>query len=522
MAYVYIFSAVALFILLLATINYMNMATARSGNRAREVGMRKVSGAFRGQLVWQFMVESLLLAALALLIAVVLVVLLLNDFNQISGKMFEFSILLDPAVLMYTVMITVFVGLLAGTYPAFYLSSFQPVTVLKGSMGGSGKGSSLMRRTLVVVQFFIAIIMIIGTFTVSRQIRFLQDKDLGFDEENLVVMELQDSTFQSQASTFKEELLQSTDIKGVTVGTGVPGRINWIQVVRVEREDEMADIAMILAQVDYDFIDVMDIELAQGRNFDRNMGTDAQEAVLINETAAKQLGWESDPIGKKIQYGFDLEGDEGRILKVIGVMKDFHFNSLHNKIEPIIFFITEQFRFLVTARINGDRKKEALGFIGQKWSEFNPERPFDYTFLTDTFDEMYQSEKKLALIFRIATALTIFIALLGMLGLSSFIAERRTKEIGIRKVVGASMANIMRLLYREFVYLILIGFVLAVPVAWWRLDIWLRDTFIYFAPLSWVSFLVAGLVAFLIGFGTISFHIVRASASNPVDAIKYE
>jgi putative ABC transport system permease protein len=419
-------------------------------------------------------------------------------------------------------MITLLVGILSGSYPSFYLSSFIPMTVLKGSASKAGKRSGFLRKVLVVIQFFIAIIMIIATIIVSKQLSFLRNTDLGFKKKNLIVMELQDSTFRSKAEVFKNELLQNPAIVSVTNCTGVPGEINWIQVMRVEREAEMADMALILAQTDYDYIKAMGMEIVNGRDFDRNMRTDDTAAVLINETGIKTLGWEDDPIGKKIQYGFDLEGNPGRMLKVIGVIKDFHYRSLHNKIEPIIFFISPEPRWLLSVRLKEGKEKEALALIEDKWNSFGAGRPFDYRYVTDILEDQYEGEHKIGLIFNIATAITIFIALLGLLGLSSFVAEQRTKEIGIRKILGASVGNILKLLYREFIVLILIAFVLAVPVAWWRLDIWLNDSFIYHTSLNWGYFALAGLVAFVVGMATISFYIVRAATSNPVDAVKWE
>lgn len=522
MAYVFIFTAVAFFILLLATINYMNMATARSANRAREVGMRKVVGAYRKQLITQFLSESLAMAVIALVIALCIVFILLPDFNQLSGKTLEFSLFAQPFVLGMVLLITLLVGFISGSYPSFYLSSFVPMTVLKGTVSKAGKKSGFLRRALVVIQFFIAIIMIIGTIVVSGQLNFLRNTDLGFKKDNLVVMEMQDSTFRTKAESFKNELLQNPAVLSVTNSTGVPGDINWIQVLRVEREDEMAEMALILAQTDYDYVKTMGMEIIKGRDFDRNMGTDKTEAVLINETGAKILGWEDDPIGKKLQYGFDLEGDEGRIMKVVGVVKDFHYRSLHNKIEPIIFFISPEPRWLMTARIEKGKEKEALAYIEEKWNSFGAGRPFDFRYVTQILEEQYEGEHKIGIIFNIATIITIFIALLGLLGLSSFVAEQRTKEIGIRKILGASIGSILGMLYKEFVILILIAFVLAVPVAWWRLDIWLSESFIYHTDLNIYYFILAGLLAFVVGMTTISFYIIRAASSNPVDAVKWE
>ncbi len=522
MAYIYIFSAVALFILLLAMINYMNMATARSANRAREVGLRKVVGAQRTQLIWQFIGESLIMAFIALIIAVVIVSALLPDFDQLAGKSITFSQFLQPGVLFLIIGITLVIGIVSGSYPAFYLSSFKPVTVLKGKTGGNQRSSGMLRRILVVIQFFIAIVMIIATLVVNRQLNYLKNKDLGFKKENLVVLELQDSTFRSKAPVMKQELLQNPDILAVSNTVGVPSDINWIQVMRVESEDKMVEQTLILNQADFDFIRTMGMEIVQGRDFDPKMGTDSTSAVIINQACAKALGWEDNPIGKKIDYGINLEGNADRPLKVIGVVKDFNFKSLHNKIDPIIIFISRVPRATMVIRTDGKNTAQTLSFIEEKWHEFGAKRPFNYKYLDQMMDESYTSEATLGVIFRITSILTIFIALLGLLGLSSFIAEQKNKEIGIRKVLGASVGSVLQLLYKEFVLLILIAFVIAIPVAWWRLDIWLQDSFVYHTNLTLFSFLLAGLIALVIGLGTISYHIVKAASGNPVDAIKYE
>ncbi len=522
MAYIYIFTAVAFFILLLAIINYMNMATARSANRAREVGMRKVVGAYRNQLVTQFLSESVFMAVIALVIALCAVFILLPDFNQLSGKSLEFSLFTQPFVIGMVLFITLLVGVLSGSYPSFYLSSFIPMTVLRGTASKTGRKSGFLRKVLVVIQFFIAIIMIIGTIVVSSQLSFLRNTDLGFKKDDLVVLEMQDSTFRSKSEAFKQELLQNPDIVGATNSIGVPGDIQWIQVLRVERAEGMVEMALILAQTDYDYVKTMGMEIVNGRDFDKNMGTDKEEAVIINETGVKTLGWEDNPIGKKLQYGFDLQGSPGRMMKVIGVVKDFHYRSLHNKIEPIILFISPVPRYQMTVRLKEGKEKEALAFIADKWNSFGAGRPFDYKYITRILDNQYTGEHKIGVIFNIATIVAIFIALLGLLGLSSFVTEQRTKEIGIRKILGASVGSILSLLYKEFVLLILIAFILAIPVAWWRLDIWLNDSFIYHTTLNWAYFLLAGLSAFVTGMLTISFYIVRAATSNPVDTVKWE
>ncbi|MFU8842356.1 MAG: ABC transporter permease [Bacteroidales bacterium] len=520
-AYIIIFSAVALFLLLLAAINYMNIATARSANRSREVGMRKVMGAFRYQLIKQFIGESVLISIMAMLIAILLITLLMPEFNLLAGKELSFSTRENPVIFFQILAITLLTGVIAGSYPAFYLSSFLPVTVLKGSLSKSSKKAGYLRKTLVVIQFFIATIMIIGTIVVSSQIRFLKNKELGFDKNNLIVMTMQDTTFRNKSESFKNELLKNPDIISVTNSTGVPGEIEWIQVMRVEKEGQMVEHAMILAQTDYDFVDVFRFEIIAGRNFDRQMGTDPQEAVIVNEATVKQMGW-GDAIGKKIHYGWDLDGTGGRLMKVIGVVRDFHFRSLHNKIEPVIVFLSERPAHLMTVRIAPDKQKETIANIAAKWDELQANRPFDYFFLDERLDEMYQAEEKISRIILAAAMITIFIALLGLLGLSSYITEQRTREIGIRKVAGASVNQILQLFYREFIILILLAFALAVPVAWWRLDIWLESSFVYYLEMKWSWFLLAGLVSFTMGMGTASYFIMRAATCNPVNAIKTE
>ncbi len=522
MAYIYIFGAVAVFILLIAAINYMNMATARSARRAREVGIRKVAGAYRKQLIGQFLSESLVLALIALVIALFLVYLLLPDFNNLAGKSMSFDLFAKPGLILSILGVTVLIGLLSGSYPAFFLSSFAPVKVLKGSGGNRGKKGGTLRKVLVVVQFAIAIVMIIGTLVVSDQLSFLRNKDMGFHKDNMVVLELQDSAFRSKVEPFKKELLKNSNILAATNSTGIPGDNSWIQVVKMEKDTAMIDDAMIMTLVDYDYVDTYGLQMVKGRNFDRNMGTDAEEAVIVNETTVKQYGWGDNPLGKKINWGFNLDGTGGRILKVIGVVKDFHFNSLHNKVEPIMIFMADFNKFYLTLRVNPENIGSTIQYVEDKWHEFGASRPFDYKMLEDTWGAMYESEQKLGKIFTIATALTIFIALLGLLGLSSFIAEQKTKEIGIRKVMGASLVNILGLLYSEFLVLIIIAFLVAIPVAWWQLGNWLDRSFVYHISISLMTIIWAGLLAIFISMLSVSYHTLKAGTGNPVDAIKYE
>ncbi len=523
MTYVYIFSVVGLLVLVLAAINYMNMATARSAKRSREVGIRKVAGAFRGQLIWQFIGESVLITFIALLIAILLVYIFLPDFVNLSGKSLSFDIIADPLVFLAIFLVALIVGVAAGSYPAFYLSSFRPVSVIKGTLGGGGKKGGALRKFLVVFQFLIAISMIIATMVVSDQIKFLMSKDVGFDKENVVVLELQDTAFIRKAESFKEELLQNPNITNATYATGIPGQNNWVQVVRVEIDTAMVEKTMIICVPDFDYLETFDIQLDTGRFFREDMGTDWEEAVVVNQAAVRAFGWDTDAIGKKINWGFDLQGNPGRVMKVVGVLQDYNFQSLHNEVQPMMMLKHREIPGrLLSLRLSGQNIQPTIEFIGEKWREFGANRPFDYRLLENTWDDMYDAERKLGTIFRIATLLTIFIALLGLLGLSSFIAERKTKEIGIRKVLGAGIPNILLLLYQEFIVLIGIAFVLAVPITWWRLSEWLETSFVFHTGVSWQAIVLAGLYSLMIGIVTISFHSLKAALSNPVDAIKYE
>ncbi|HPT04461.1 MAG TPA: ABC transporter permease [Bacteroidales bacterium] len=520
MSYVYIFSFVALFILLIASINYMNMATSRSANRAKEVGIRKVFGAFRAQLSRQFLSESVLLAFISLIISLAFIQLLLPLFNELSDKHLTFGVFSNPFIFIGIIAITLVVGLISGSYPAFYLSSFMPARVLKGKID-SGRNSGYLRKTLVVFQFVISIMMIIGTLTVSRQLRYMKTKDLGFDKGNIVVAEIQDTVFVKKIPAFREELLQNPTIEAVSASTGVPGKIRSIQVMRVENGSKMQELALNNFQIDYDYIPLMKMKLVKGRNFDKNMGTDLKEGAIINETAAKKLGWGDNALGKKIQYGIELDGTADRNTKVIGVVKDFNYASLHNKIEPIVMFLTKRPGFALNIRIKPENKPAALDFIKSVWGKYGVKNPFEYYFLDQNFDESYQAEAKLNKIFTVFSVISIFIALLGLLGLASFTAERRTKEIGIRKVLGSSLMEIANMFYKEFTLLIVVAFIIGTPIAFYALGLWLQQ-FAYHVNQTWFIFFLSGMLAWIVAMATISFHSIKAASENPVTAIKYE
>lgn len=519
-AYIYIFSSVALFILLLAIINYMNMATARSEKRARETGIRKVAGAYRAQLIRQFLSESVMVAIFAMLIAIALAAILLPYFNLLAGKMLVLPQLFSVNLLALTFMITLIAGLLAGVYPAFYLSSFKPVTVLKGTVQ-AGRNKGTLRKLLVTFQFIISIVMIIATLVVSEQLNYLQNKDLGFDKNNVVVIELQDTAFISKIPSFRDELLHRPEIVEMATSTSVPGDVRAIQVMRVEQEEQMVEYAFNLFLADYDFFNLIGFELKEGRWFDREMGTDQNGAVVINETAARRMGWGDDALGKKIDFGIQLDGTANRNTKVIGVLTDFHFTSLHNDIEPITIYLSNRPRRILSIRIAEGRQQQALALINEKWMEYGVNHPIKYEFLDERLNESYSAEASTSRVFIVFSALSIFIALMGLLGLSSYLTERKTKEIGIRKVHGATVPAILSLLYREFVILLAIAFVIATPVAWLLLTRWLQD-FAFHTSVKAASIVLAGLITIGVTWFTVSYHSYKAAMSNPVDAIKYE
>lgn len=520
MAYIYVFAAVAVFILLLASINYMNLATARAATRAREVGLRKVVGANRSQLASQFLSESVLLSAAALLISFALMQLLLPAFNELSGKKLTFSLMSDPGILIGIIGITLLTGFLSGLYPAVVLSSFQPAMVLKGKLHVGNKGT-WMRKVLVTFQLVISVVMITGTLVIYNQLTFMRNADVGFDKNNVMVVEVQDTTFRKKINNFREELLQNPSVLASSMSRGVPGGGNGIQVMRVEKDNKMQEYALNLIPCDYEFPELLKLEFIAGRSFNREMGTDKNEAVIINESTAKAMGWGKNALGKKIHYGFELDGSGGQMLKVIGVVKDFNYTSLHNKIEPLVMFIP-QFPFdILTIRLKPGHSQKTIDYIQDKWNEFGANRPFDYYFLDKDYESKYQSESKLGTVFATFAGLSIFIALLGLLGLSSFIAMQRSKEIGIRKVLGSSVEGILRMLYRESVILVLIACGVAIPLAHYFLNDWL-DNFAYHTQITWVTYLLAAVTSFVVAIISVSFHAIKAATANPVNSIKYE
>ena len=513
--YVYIFSCLAVFILLIACVNFVNLSTARSARRAQEVGMRKVLGAHRNQLIKQFTGESILVSVIALVIALGLLHLLLPQFNLLSGKTLAMdyqSTWLVPTLAG----IALVTGIFAGGYPAFILSSFRPVAVLSGALK-AGASHSLLRKVLITFQFGISILMIVGTIVVLDQLEYMQNKPLGFDEDNLVVVRLPDEEALRGYPAYRDALMQFPDILNVSTSNSIPGGQTSLNLVTPEgvQEDESPVYQMI--QADFGFIETLGIEMASGRTFSRAFGSDST-ACLINEAAVRTLGWE-DPIGRT----FRLTGeDDDPPLSVIGVMADFHVQSLHQPITPLMVRLdTEPDSFMVV-RIQGTNVTRGLELLQDQWRKTYPNHPaLDYSFLDDNLEQLYQAERRLGSVFIAGAVLSILIACLGLLGLSSFMAEQRTREIGVRKVLGATITNVILLLSRDFTKLVLLAFVLGAPAGYFVMQAWLED-FPYRIDPGLGMIFFAGLAALLVAWLTVGYQAFKAATANPADAVHAE
>ncbi|MFZ2053503.1 MAG: ABC transporter permease [Candidatus Aminicenantales bacterium] len=516
--YVYIFSLIAAFVLLIACINFMNLATARSAGRAQEVGLRKVVGALKKHLLVRFYSESMIYALLSLFLALLLVRLVLPWFNALTGKGISFNFWGNRQILLGIAGITLLTGLLAGSYPAVFLSSFQPVRVLKGSLK-AGSGSALFRRVLVVIQFALSVFLIIGTVVVFRQMNYMRTTSMGFDKDQVLTIRLRGNTATSYEA-FRNELRKDSRVLGVTAATDLPSAIGSNSSgAEWKEKDPQQKVLIGLSGVDYDYVDVLNIELLEGRNFSREFESDRTQAFLVNEEVRKLM---VKPAVAGEEFSF-----VGRTGRIVGVMKNYHFGSLQSKIEPLAIFLIgppEQgrrgFNFALI-RVSPADIPGAVSFIRDTWSHVFSGFPFEFKFLDEQIDEMYRTEEKAGRLLRTFAVLAILIACLGLFGLASFMAERRTREIGIRKVLGASVPQITILLCREFIFLVLLANVLTWPLAYWVLENWLKN-YAYRIPLSPLVFVFALAAAMIITILTVSFQAVRAAVANPANALKYE
>lgn len=508
--YLYIFSAIGVLILLIACINFMNLSTARSFHRAREVGVRKVLGAQRGQLIRQFLSESLLLVSLASLFALVLVQLLLPVFSELADRDLTVDYL---GSLPYLIGIVLIAGLAAGGYPALFLSAFAPVKVLKGRLETQPAGR-WVRKGLVVVQFGISIILLIGTATVYNQLQYIQNKRLGFNQEQVVAVRV--DPMRQHADLIKEALEQNPDILQVSATAGLPGFPIAPRSYMFEGLEE-GNMMVNTIWTDADYQQALEVEMATGRFFDEAMRTDSA-AFVINEAAVREFGWNTpeDALGKQIEASGPAQTGS-----VIGVVKDFHYASLHQSIQPLIMRMGPRFYRTLAVRIRGDRIMETMDFIEQQWASLVPDQPIVTTFLDENMEQLYQREQRFGTLFAYFAGIAIVIACLGLFGLAAFTAEQRTKEVGIRKVLGSTIPGAATLLAKEYVILILIANLLAWPVAYLVMERWLQ-AFVYRIDLGLLIFVVAGLVAFAIAIGTVSYQSIKTALVNPVDALRHE
>jgi putative ABC transport system permease protein len=514
--YVYVFSAIALFILLIACINFMNLSTARSSNRAREVGLRKVFGAFRKNLVGQFLSESMLISLASLILALGLASLALPLFNTFSGKEMTAGVLFQPIIVAGMLFLILFSGLMAGSYPAFFLSGFQPIAVFRGVLSKGAK-SSVLRRVLVVFQFSLSVALIIGTGIVLRQIDYMKNKDLGFDKENMLVVPVQTPETARNHVGIKTELLQNPNITQATFSSGVPGRTGELRLMVPEGKTESETFSMYIFRCDYDYIPAYGMRLLSGRNFSTDFSTDADAAYIVNEVAARKFGWTPDEaVDKKLAFA------EGRPGQIIGVVSDFHFQPLSEEIEPMALMLEKQALAFVSMRIDPRNMSAAIDFVREKWTGLEPGHEFDYFFLDEDLATRYASEDRLSDILSLFALLAIVIACLGLLGLASYTAEQRTREIGIRKVLGASTNSVILKLSKEFVKWVLIANVIAWPLTYWIMrNYWLSGFPYRTDPTIWI-FLTAGTASIVIALITVGFQVVRAATANPADSLRHE
>ena len=519
--YIYVFGSIALFIILLACVNFMNLSTARASRRSKEVGIRKVAGSTRAQLIKQFLSEAFLYSFISSIVAVSLVALLLEGFSMIIDEPISFQTAFSPLIWSSLLALTIVVGLLAGSYPALYLTSFKPVLVLKGKNLLSGnKKNLLIRNGLVIFQFTISTMMIVGTLVVLKQLQFFRNTDMGFNKENVLIITSTNRLGESEEN-FRDAITQMPGIISASITSSIPSGSIFGDSYKAQPDENASsvkDIGLSSFMVDESFIPTLNIKVVQGRNFSKEFSDSS--SVILNQEAVKQIGWK-DPIGKWVDYP---GGDDVRF-KVIGVVRNFNIESLQATITPFALFHisskTYNPDFNIIAKIKSQDLSRVINQVESKWKSFASTEPFDYNFLDAAFDSQYRSEKRLGSIFSIFAALSIFIACLGLFGLSAFMAERRTKEIGVRKVLGASVSNVVVLLSKDFLRLTLIAIVIAFPVAWYFMNKWLED-FAYRINITWTIFLMAGLSTLLITLVTISFQAIGAAMANPVKSLRTE
>lgn len=525
--YVKALTIIAIFVLVIACFNFINLATARSLRRAKEIGVRKVAGADRRQLIFQFMGETILLSVFSMIIAALATALMVPLLNRFSNKSIEFNLLNNPFLASIVLLSGIVIGILAGIYPALVLSGFQPIKVLKNTkLAATGIGGAWLRQALVVVQFSLSVLLIVATTIVYRQTKYLNDKDLGFNKEQIVYFQIRDSLSSNPKTleTFKSELKQSANVISVTSGYGLPGDRFAGDGINVGNEQKEHPANVFIG--DEDYVKTLGLRIIAGRDFSREMSTDVKEAFLINETAVKEFGYGTPEkaIGQPLSWNEWVPTDSLHPIKkgkVIGVVKDFHYKSLHEKVTASVIQLYPQVAYAVAAKLKTADMKSTIAFINNVWNKYVSAYPLDYKFMDESYGVMYNSEEKLSELLWIFTIMAIVVGCMGLFGLAAFSAEQRTKEIGIRKVLGANVFNIVGLLSKRFLVLIVIASLIAFPLAWWAMNNWLKD-FPYRIMISWWVFAIAIIAALVIALLTVSFQSIKAAVANPVKSLRTE
>ncbi|NNF04281.1 MAG: FtsX-like permease family protein [Rhodothermales bacterium] len=514
--YVWIFGAIALLILLIACVNFMNLATARSAERAKEVGLRKTVGAARASLVRQFLSESLFVAFISTVAALLLARAALPAFESLSGKSVEPGILTSPGVLTAMLLVALTVGLLAGSYPASVLSGFRPTQVLKGRFTASRHGR-VLRMSLVVMQFVIVVFLLAATFVVNRQLQYIQNKNLGFDRSQIVVLNTGDRSIQNSFPTMKDEIESVPGVVRTAGIDGLPGNMLGGYSIDGEGRGPEESVSTTGIFADPDVMETLDLQLVAGSDLTDNpsYALDQGYQFLINESASASLGWTP---GEAVGKGLNLHGREGR---VVGVMQDFHFRSLRDEITPLTFWLRPHAYDYLMVKIDGSDVARTIAGIEQKWSSVAPHRPFEYEFLDQKYDALYRSEIRVGRLAGVFTLLAVFVACLGLFGMASFVTQQRTREIGVRKVLGASVAQIVLLLSKSFIAFVAVSFIIAAPLAWIASNRWL-ESFAYRVDTAWWIFVAAGLLSLIVAVATVSFHSIRAARANPVESLRWD
>lgn len=520
--YLSIFILLAVFILSIASINYINMSLSQSIKRAKEVGVRKSLGANATQVRSQFLGESFIICFLALVGGLVLVEVLLGAFNSITGKNFAFADVFSVQMVFTMLVLTLLVGLLSGFYPALVLSRFEASEVLRGSLPRIGKFGNL-RRVLMVLQFGFSLLMIIGTLSIFSQMNYLQEKNLGFDKDQLVLINIpQDTAVFNHLASFKEELLKNPNVLGVTGSGQMPGGRVGELMFRIEQDGgQMQEKNIKFLGADEDFFPLLGLEIIKGRAFSSDIQSDIQQGFIINETAVKQFGWTENPIGKRMQWGLIDATSAANDGRVVGVVKDFHFSSLHNPMEPLAILFRPNFSLLFSVKLKGGDVKASLAYLEDQWSDFAGSHPFEFQFLDERVNSQYTEEQTLLRIFGYFSVLSILIASMGLFALTSFTVEQRLKEFSMRKVLGAKVADLARLLGKEFLVLLGIALLIVSPLAWYLLIDWLQN-FSYRIDIPWFSFVLALVLTLCITVCTIGYHVFRLSRSNPARTLRME